>query len=152
MDKVWVNFPATKESKEIILLYDSSSGQMVSNDVDSLDQFKEQQFTNLVLSSLNGTDKSQKRVCNININQNTMELCSLEVICPRDNIPKPFPQSMSLFSKARTNRYKQSWVSDITEEDLNNLPIVLLRLSDIRHFPIPTEGMSPRLLKNYPHV
>ena len=59
---------------------------------------------------------------------------------------------MSLFTKERTNRYNQSWLSNITEEELNTLPIVLLGLSDIRHFPIPIECISPTLLKNYPHI
>ena len=68
IEKVWVNLPATKESKKIILVYDSGSGRTVVNDVESLDKFKEKQFTNLVLSSLNDTDKLQKRVCEISIN------------------------------------------------------------------------------------
>ena len=155
MEKVLVSLPTngtTKETKEIILVYDSGSGQTVGNDIESLDQFKVQKFTNLVLSSLNGIDKSQKRVCEISILQNSLDSCSLEVICPQDNIPKPFPQSMSLFTKEHTNRYKQSWVSDITEKDLNNLPIVLLGLSDIRNFPIPTEQISQKLLKKFSHL
>ena len=43
-------------------------------------------------------------------------------------------------------------MSDITEEDLNNLPIVLLGLSDIRHFPIPVEKVNPRMMKKFPHL
>ena len=72
MEKVLVNLPingTTNHPKEIILVYDSGSGRTVGNNIESLDQFKVQQFTNLVLSSLNGIDKSQKRVCEISILQ-----------------------------------------------------------------------------------
>ena len=90
MEKVLVNLPingTTNHPKEIILVYDSGSGRTVGNNIESLDQFKVQQFTNLVLSSLNGIDKSQKKVCESSVLQNTLDSCSLGVICPRDNIP-----------------------------------------------------------------
>ena len=126
----------------------------MGNNIENLDQFKVQQFTNLILLSLNGIDKSQKRVCEISILQNSLESCSLEVICPWDNIPKPPPQSMSVFRETqRHHRYKETWIWDITEEDLDNLPIVLLGLSDIKNFPIPIEKryIGPKLLKKFPH-
>ena len=61
---------------------------------------------------------------------------------------------MSLFTKARTKRYKQSWVSDITEENLNTLPIVLLGLSDIKNFPCPIDKryIALTLSKKFPHL
>ena len=64
MEKVLVDLPTkgiikeTKETKEIILIYDSGSGRTVGNNIESLDQLKVQQFTDLVLSSLNGIDRS----------------------------------------------------------------------------------------------
>ena len=158
MEKVLVNLPINGEKDhpiEIIIVYDSGSGRTVGNNIEYLDQGKVQQFTNLILSSLNGIDKSQKRVCEISILQNSLESCSLEVICPRDNIPKPPPQSMSVFrEKQRHHRYKETWVSDVTEKDLDNLPIVLLGLSDIKNFPIPIEKryIGPKLLKKFPHL
>ena len=81
-----------------------------------------------------------------------MDSCSLEVICPRDSIPTPFPQSMLPFYIVRSNRYKKHWVSDITEEDLNNLPIILLGISDIKLFPIPTDNVPKKLSRNFPHI
>ena len=132
MEKVLVNLPinGTKDHPtEIIIVYDSGSGRTVGNNIEYLDQGKVQQFTNLILSSLNGIDKSQKRVCEISILQNSLESCSLEVICPRDSIPKPSLQSMSVFREMQYHyRYKETWVSDITKKDLDNLPIVLLGL------------------------
>ena len=43
-------------------------------------------------------------------------------------------------------------MSDITEEDLNNLPIILLGLSDIKLFPIPTDKVPNKLLRQFPHI
>ena len=43
-------------------------------------------------------------------------------------------------------------MSDITEEDLNNLPIILLGLSDIKLFPIPTENVPKKLTTQFPHL
>ena len=59
---------------------------------------------------------------------------------------------MSPFYKICSNRYKKLWVSDITEEDLNNLPIILLGLSDIKLFPIPTENVPKKLTTQFPHL
>ena len=64
----------------------------------------------------------------------------------------PFPQSMKTFQNIRSNKYKKFWVSDITEEDLNNLPIILLGLSDIKLFPIPTDTVPNKLLRQFPHI
>ena len=114
MEKVLVNLPinSTKDHPtEIIIVYDSGSGRTVGNNIEYLDQGKVQQFTNLIFSILNGIDKSQKRVCEISILQNSLKSCSLEVFCPWDNIPKPPPQSMSVFKETqRYNRYKETWV------------------------------------------
>ena len=57
MEKVLVNLP-TGGTKEIILIYDSGSGRRVGNKIESLDHLKVPMFTDLVLSSLNGIDKS----------------------------------------------------------------------------------------------
>ena len=62
---------------------------------------------------------------------------------------------MSVFrEKQRHHRYKETWVLDVTEKDLDNLPIVLLGLSDIKNFPIPIEKRykGPKLLKKFPHL
>ena len=52
MEKVLVNLPNDTKThpKEIILVYDSGSGRTVGNYIEYLDQFKVQQFRNLVLS------------------------------------------------------------------------------------------------------
>ena len=57
MEKVLVNLP-TGGTKEIILIYDSGSGRTVDNKIESLDHLKVPKFTDLVLSSLNGIEKS----------------------------------------------------------------------------------------------
>ena len=103
MEKVLVHLPlngAKDQPTEIIVVYDSGSGRMVGNNIECLDQGKTQQFMNLILKSLNSIDKSQKRICEISIFKNSFESCSLELICPRDKIPTPSPQSMSIFRQA----------------------------------------------------
>lgn len=40
----------------------------------------------------------------------------------------------------------------ITEKDLNNLPIILLGLSDIKLFPIPTDNVPNKLLREFLHI
>ena len=87
-----------------------------------------------------------------NVHQQTWDSCSFDVICPQDNIPTPYPESMKTFQNVRSNRYKRYWVDDITEEDLNTLPIILLGLSDIKLFPIPTDEVAKKLTSNFPHI
>ena len=67
-------------------------------------------------------------------------------------MPTPFPQSMLTFQNVYSNKYKRLWVSDITEEDLNNLPIILLGLSDIKLFQIPTDNVPKKLSTLFPHI
>ena len=38
------------------------------------------------------------------------------------------------------------------EEDLNTLPIILLGLSDIKLFPIPTDNVPKKLTSDFPHI
>ena len=151
MEKVFVNLPHVG-TKEIILIYDSGSGTSIGNKIESLDHLKVPKFTDLVLSSLNGYDKTKKRVCEINVRQKNWESCSFDVICPQDKIPTPQPQSMNTFCKVRSNRYKNYWVNDITEYDLNTLPVILLGLSDIKFFPIPTENIPKKVITDFPHI
>merc|ERR1712215_32473 len=75
MEKVFVNLP-TVGTKEIILIYDSGSGRTVGNKIESLDHLEIPKFTDLVLSSLNGIDKTQKRVCEISLHQQNWNSCS----------------------------------------------------------------------------
>ena len=59
---------------------------------------------------------------------------------------------MSTFFKVRSNNYKNYWANDITEHDLNTLPIILLGLSDIKLFPIPTENVPKKIINDFPHI
>merc|ERR1712240_877880 len=81
MEKVLINLP-TVGTKEIILIYDSGSGTSVGKKKESLDHLEIPKFTDLVLSSLNGYDKTRKRVCEISVHQKTSNSCSFDVICP----------------------------------------------------------------------
>ena len=86
------------------------------------------------------------------MHQQTWDSCSFDIICPQDKILTPYPQSMKTFQKVRSNRYKNYWVEDITDHDLNTLPIILLGLSDIKLFPIPTDNVSKKLMNGFPHI
>ena len=62
MEKVLVNLPknGTKDQPtKIIVVYDSGSGRTVGNNIECLDQGKTQQFTNLILKSLNSMDTEE---------------------------------------------------------------------------------------------
>ena len=59
---------------------------------------------------------------------------------------------MSSFHKVCSNKYRELWVSDITEKDLNNLPIILLGLSDIKLFPIPIENVPKKVSTLFTHI
>ena len=99
MEKFLVNLPvngAKDQPTKIIVVCDLGSGRSVGNNIECLDQGKTQQITNLILKSLNGVDKSQKRICEISIFKNSFKSCSLEVICPRDNIPRPSPTIVNI--------------------------------------------------------
>ena len=92
-------------------------------------------------------------MCEINVRQKAWEsCCSFDVICPQDKIPTPQPQSMNTFCKVRSNKYKNYWANDITEHDLNTLPVILLGLSDIKLFPIPTENLPKKIINDFPHI
>ena len=114
----------------VVLSYASS--------VEEFDTFSDEQTTNIVLSSLNGVDRSTKRICRIELmHDNSEQTTPIEVIIPTDRIPTPNAQSMrgfKLFQKSKT--YKK-WIGDVTQEDLGTLPIILVGLNYLKLFPIP---------------
>ena len=51
----------------MLVLFYCGSGKTVGNEIEHLDGFKNPQTTDIVLSSLNGIDRTQKRVCEITL-------------------------------------------------------------------------------------
>ena len=73
----------------------------MGNQLEHLDGFDTTQTADIILSSLNGIDRSQKRVCKITILVESGEEFPLLVIIPSDSIPKPPPKSIECFKKSK---------------------------------------------------
>ena len=63
LEKVNALVPNSNETTPILILFDCGSGKTVGNDIEHLDGFENQHSTDIILSSLNGIDRTQKRVC-----------------------------------------------------------------------------------------
>ena len=101
----------TNETTRVLVLFECGSGKTVGNQLESLDENESMKTTDITLSSLNGIDRSQKRVCKITLVSDHGEKFPLEVIIPKEEIPKPTHQSMKCFSKKPDNpksRFKLS--------------------------------------------
>ena len=135
LEKVNALVPNSNETTPVIILFDCGSGKTVGNNIESLDGFENPHSTDIVLSSLNGIDRTQKRVCEVTIVGAEGEQFPIEVIIPADSIPKPPPQSMNGFKRNMGQKGKTHWIENITEEDINTLPIILLGLNYQKYFP-----------------
>merc|ERR1712240_512543 len=99
LEKVNVLVPNSNETTPVIILFDCGSGKTVGNDIEHLDGFENPHYTDIILSSLNGIDRTQKRVCELTIVGTSGEQFPIEVIIPADLIPKPPIQNMDCFKK-----------------------------------------------------
>ena len=99
MEKTNALIPNTDQTTPVLVLFDCGSGKTVGNQLESLDENEGMKTTDITLSSLNGIDRSQKRVCKITLVSDKGEKFPLEVIIPKEEIPKPAPQNMRCFSK-----------------------------------------------------
>ena len=135
LEKVNVLVPNSNETTPVLILFDCGSGKTVGNNVEHLDGFENPHYTDIVLSSLNGIDRTQKRVCELTIVGTSGEQFPIEVIIPADLIPKPPIQNMDCFKKQMTKKGKKYWIEQITENDINTLPLILLGLNYQKYFP-----------------
>ena len=101
----------------------------MGNQIEHLDGFENPHSTDIILSSLNGIDRTQKRVCELTLVGASGAQFPIEVIIPADSIPKPPQQSMDCFKKGMGQKGKSRWIEKITEEDINTLPLILLGLN-----------------------
>ena len=108
--------------------------------MEDLDGYETQQTKNIILSSLNGVDRAQKRVCKVTLLGQDDEQIPLDIVVPSELIPKPGAQSMEDFHKTKKSRTKTKWVYPISKEDIDNLPLILLGLNYRKHFPQPIPG------------
>ena len=67
LEKVKTMIPNTDKTTPVLVLFDRGSGTIVDNHLEKLDGFETQQTKNIILSSLNGVDRAQKRVCKVTL-------------------------------------------------------------------------------------
>ena len=135
LEKVKAQIPNSNKTTRVLILFDCGSGKTVGNQIEHLDGFKNPHSTDIILSSLNGIDRTQKRVCELTLVGASGELFPIEVIVPADSIPKPSKQSMDCFKKGMNKRGRSRWIERITEIVINTLPLILLGLNYQKYFP-----------------
>ena len=135
LEKVNTLYPRSGNTTPGIVLFDSGSGKTVGNQLEHIDSNDHIQTTDNILSGLNWIDRTQKRVCQITILGYLVEHFPLELIFPKENIPKPPPQSMACFIKVQGNHGRKHWISNITKEDTKSLQLILLGLNYHKYFP-----------------
>ena len=126
----------------------------MGNHLEELDEYETQQTKNIILSSLNGVDRAQKRVCKVTLLGQNDEQIPLDIVVPSELIPKPGAQSMEEFHKTQRARAKTKWVDPISKEDIDNLPLILLGLNYRKHFPqqIPGSQFPNKFLEQHPDI
>ena len=67
LEKANALIPNANETTTVMVLLDCGSGKTVGNQLESLDENESMKTTDITLSSLNGIDRSQKRVCKITL-------------------------------------------------------------------------------------
>ena len=140
LEKVKAMIPNSDKTTPVLVLFDGDSGTTVVNHLEELDGFETQQTKNIILSSLNGVDRAQKRVCKVTLLGQDDEQIPLDIVVPSELIPKPGAQSMEEFHQTQRGRAKTKWVDPITKDDIDNLPLILLGLNYRKYFPQPIPG------------
>merc|ERR1711895_318327 len=119
LEKVNVLVPNSNETTPVIILFDCGSGKTVGHNIEHLYGFENPHYTDIILSSLNGIDRTQKRVCELTIVGTSGKQFPIEVIIPADFIPKPPIQNMDCFkSQMKSQKGKKYWIEQITENDI----------------------------------
>ena len=115
--------------------------------MEELDGFETQKTKNIILSSLNGVDRTPKRVCQVTLVNKYDEKIPVEVVIPSELIPKPAAQSMEDFQKHQKHRGKSNWVDYISKEDIDTLPLILMGLNYRNYFPqpVPDKAFSKKI-------
>ena len=90
----------------------------------------------------------------INIITDSGTLIPLEVVVPCKNIHRPPSQSKQYFKNLKMSRNKERWAHDITQEDVDTLPLILVGLnySNLFPTPLPTEIFGKVMKTKYPNM
>ena len=89
LEKIKAKIPNSDKTTPVLVLFDGGSGTTVGNHLEELDGFETKQTKNIILSSLNGVDRAQKRVCKVTLLGQEDEEIPLEIVVPSELIPKP---------------------------------------------------------------
>merc|ERR1712101_14193 len=154
LEKIKAKVPNSDRTTPILVLFDGGSGTTVGNHLEDLDEYETQQTKNIILSSLNGVDRSQKRVCQVTLIGEDDKEIPLNVMTPSELIPKPGAQSMEEFKQGQNQRGHIKWVDPITKDDIDNLPLILLGLNYRKYFPQPVtdKRFTQKFLKKHPDM
>ena len=133
----------TDQTTPILVLFDCRSGKTVGNQLKCLDENEIMKTTDIMLSSLNDIDRSQKRVCKITLVSDKGEKYPLEVIIPKEEIPKTAPQSMNCFKKPENSKSKIKEIEKVTQQDIDTLPLILVGLNYQKYFPKSVSILPP---------
>ena len=154
LEKIKAKIPNSDKTTPVLVLFDGGSGTTVGNHLEDLDEYETQQTKNIILSSLNGVDRSQKRVCQVTLIGEDDREIPLNVVIPSELIPKPGAQSMEEFQQDQKHKGQIKWVDPITKDDIDNLPLILLGLNYRKYFPqqVPDNTFTKKFLKNHPDI
>ena len=97
LEKVNAVEPQNNLATPVIILCDTGCGKTIRNNIEHLDTYEQIKNTDIILSRLNGIDKTIKRVCRLELMGKNNEIFPIMAIVPRDNIPHPPPESMKDF-------------------------------------------------------
>ena len=67
LEKVNAQIPNSNRTTPVLILFNCGSRKTVGNQIEHLDGFKNPHSTDIILSSLNGIDRTQKRVCELTL-------------------------------------------------------------------------------------
>ena len=82
LEKIKAKIPNSDKTTPVLVLFDGGSGTTVGNHLEDLDEYETQQTKNIILSSLNGVDRSQKRVCQVTLIGQGDKKIPLNVVIP----------------------------------------------------------------------
>jgi len=128
----------TDSTKEVLVIYDTGCGTTLGENLQAFDTMEgKNDYTEVELASLNGTDRSRKKICKIIFPlQKGKKSCALEIICPSGPLPQPQGQSHKTFSKLR-KYWKRGlrFVGDVTFKEQDSRPRILLGIDAMHLMP-----------------
>ena len=114
LEKVEILVPNTNETTPVLMLFDRWSRLSVGANLERLDEFKTPQRKNIILSSMSGLERGQKRLIKVTLVAKDNEKVPLEIIISSRGINKPLAQSMKDFQKHQIYGKTTYWTEPIS--------------------------------------